>query len=106
MPKPAVSGQRPARRSLYSGHPGVSNSFRKPKLSDSVPDEARRYVITTNRGDEYLRRIETGKWDAVKLHFYWTTDRTAAKEFTGAELRSSFYHVVQSFSGPKFERIF
>jgi hypothetical protein len=100
-----MSGQRAPSRSRDSGHPGALESARKPKLSDSVPDEDRRYVILTNRGDEYLRRIETGQWDAVKLHFHWTTDLREAQEFSAADIRTLFYKVVQSFSGPKFERI-
>jgi|GEM_PF-5069913 len=106
MRKTAVSGQCPSWRSRDSGHPGDSLFAHVDSFSRSVPWDERRYLVLTNRGDEYLQRIETGQWDAVKLHFIWTTDRSEAKEFTGAEIRSSFYHVVQAHSAPKLERIF
>lgn len=106
MRKAAMSGQRPPSRSLDSGHPGASLFAHEDRFSRSVPFEERKYLILTNRGDEYLRQIETGQWDAVKLHFDWTKDRREAQEFTGRDIRAMFYKVVQAFSAPKLERIF
>lgn len=106
MTKPAAARYRPARRSPDSGHPGASLFAHVDRFSSSVPWDERRYVVLTNRGDEYLRKIEVAKWEACKLHFRWTTDRTEAQVFTGAEIRASFYHVVQAFSAPKLERVF
>jgi hypothetical protein len=106
MPKSAMSGQRAVRRSRDSGHPGASLFAHDDRFSRSVPWDERKYVVLTNRGDEYLERIEVGKWEACKLHFLWTTNRDEAQVFTGAEIRASFYHVVQAFSAPKLERVF
>jgi len=101
----AMSGQRAGSRSLNSGHPGASLFAHEDKFSGLVPFEERKYVVLTNHGDEYLALIEVGKWEADKLNFRWTTDRSEALEFTGAEIRSSFIKVVQAFSAPRLERI-
>src|SRR4051812_14361532 len=106
MPKSAVSAQRTPSRSRDSGHPGASLFAHDDRFSRSVPWDERRYLILTNRGDEYLRKIEVAKWEASKLNFRWTKNRAEAQVFTGAEIRSSFYHVVQAFSAPKLERVF
>lgn len=106
MPRTAVSGQRRRLESRDSGHPGASLFAHDDCFSRSVPWDERKYLVLTNRGDEYLERIEVGKWEGCKLHFRWTKDRDKAREWTGAEVRASFYHVVQAFSAPKLERIF
>jgi hypothetical protein len=102
----AVSGQRTPSGSRAGGRPGASLFANESRFSRSIPWDERQYLILTNAGDEYLERIEVLKWDAAKLHFHWTPDRRAAKQFTGAEIRASFSHVVAGFSGPKLERIF
>jgi hypothetical protein len=94
--KSAVSGQRPARKTRDSGHPGASLFAHDDRFSRSVPWDERKYLILTNRGDEYLRKIEVGEWEACKLHFRWTPNRDEAQVFTGAEIRAS----------PKLERVF
>jgi hypothetical protein len=101
-----MSGQRPGRKSLDSGHPGALFFAHEDRFPRSTPWDERKYIVLTNRGDEYLERIEVGKWDACKLHFHWTKDRKKALEWTGAEVRSKFIHVVQAFSAPQLERIF
>jgi hypothetical protein len=49
----AVSGQRPARRSRDSGHPGASIFAHEDRFSRSVPDDDRKYVDP----DEPRRRV-------------------------------------------------
>jgi hypothetical protein len=108
MPKSAMSGQRPASRSRDSGHSGASvfpGYVEFPGLSRSVASEDRRYLIATNRGDEYLERVETGQWEAVKLHFHWTKDADKAQVFNPADLSTIFQKVVHGFSGPKIVRV-
>lgn len=64
-----MSGQRPARRSRDSGHSGASIFDQDDRFGRSVSWEDRKYLILTNRGDEYLRKIEVAQWEACKLHF-------------------------------------
>jgi hypothetical protein len=74
-------------------------------LGEQIPMEDRRYVIRTNDGDDYLQRIETAKWDAVKLHFRWTKDRDQAQTFTPKDISTVFSKVVAAYSAPQLERI-
>lgn len=64
-------------------------------------DEARRFVVATNDGREFLEKMEAGKWETVKIFFTWTDDFDRALRLTLADVRKTFYKVVAAYSGPQ-----